>query len=199
MNNFYSFLSDFFPLIIFSLWGLFLFIFYVVKKETNQRFIKTSLLIFLLVTLSVIVAQSFSLFSNYYNSSFLKNLIFQTDFYWVKVTRLVVSQVISVFFALFFSLIFFFLARKTHEELIDALDVFFLSFSLLVIGWPNFLLFLILLFLMAVMAGLIQAAVKRNGFNQRFILTPYIIPAFILILWLGNFLARLTLLDKIRF
>ena len=199
MDYFYSFVSDFFALILYSVWGFFLFIFYVIKKETNQRFIKLSLLIFLLITILMITSQAFSLFNHYRQSSYLQYLLTRTDFYWVKVTRLMVSQVVSVFFALFFSLIIFFFAKETHQEIIDAFDFFLLSFSLLVLGWPNFLLFLILLLLMAMAGGLIQVARKKSNLQARFVLTPYIIPAFLLILWFGNFLAKLTFLDKIRF
>lgn len=199
MDYFYSFVADFFPLILYSLWGFFLFIFYVVKKETNRRFVKLSLLIFLLMTVLVIASQALDLFLHYRQTPYLHYLLTQTDYYWLKITRLIVSQVVSVFFAFIFSLVIFFLAQKTQQEIIDALDVFLLSFSLLVLGWPNFLLFLILLLLMVVVGGLIQVVTKKSNWQGRFILTPYILPAFLLILWFGNFLARLTGLDKIRF
>lgn len=196
--NIYSFNINYLPLVLYSLWWLFIFCFYLLKKQKSFKFLKLSLLVFLLVTLLSLVSQALEIYLSYHNSIF-SDLLSRTDFYWIKVTRLIVTTSISAGLALFFSFFIFLFIKKTDQEVLDAFDGFLISFGLLVLGWPNFLLFLLLLILLAVLGSLIAVIAKKKSLNDRFVITPYIPLAFLAILWFGPYLASLTTLSKIRF
>lgn len=194
----FRFNINYFPQILYSLWWLFIFCFYLLKKEKSLRFLKLSLLVFLLVTLSGLVNRALEIYLSYHNSIF-SDLLSHTDFYWIKVTQLIVTTSISAGLALVFSFFIFLFIKKTRQEILDAVDGFLISFGLLVLGWPNFLLFLFLLILLTILGSIISVLAKKKSLNDRFVITPYIPLAFLAILWFGSYLATITTLYKIRF
>ena len=197
--NIFLFNSDYLPLILYSLWWLLIFCFYLLKKEKSLKFLKFSLLVFLLVTLLGLASQALEIYLSYHNSSLKFLLPSHSDFYWTKVTQLIVSANISAVLALIFSFFIFLFIKKTRQEILDAFDGFLISFSLLVLGWPNFLLFLFILILLTVLGSIVSVIAKKKSINERFVITPYIPLAFLLVLWFGSSLATITTLYKIRF
>lgn len=87
-------------------------------------------------------------------------------------------------------------AKRTHYQKIDSADVLLFSFGTLISGWPNFLIYIGLVFLFALCGLAIMQGIHKN--RDRMIVTPYFAAAGIVILFWGWELSRFVGLYAIR-
>jgi len=73
-------------------------------------------------------------------------------------------------------------ARRTHEEKLDLADVNVFTFGVLVSGWPNFFIYLGLVFIFSALFLATALAIKKM---QRMTVTPFFALAGIVILFWG--------------
>jgi len=199
-SNFYIFIINYFPLIFYSAFWLFICLYLLKGKFINRRFLIFSLLVFVFVNLLVVLSRALFRYLSLSSDEWGKYLLPPySDFYLKEITRLVSSSVISALFVLILYFVLLFFSQKTRQEIIDAQDVFLISFASLILGWPNFLIFLFLLFIITFFGSILAVIFKKKNKTERFIITYYIPLSFLIVLWLGNYLAELTLLYKIRF
>ena len=195
-----DFFSYFSPLFIYSAYWLFVFAFYLVRKERNYTFVKAGFLIFLMTNVLALAAWAFNQYlglsldplGRYYLPPY-------SGYLFEKITGHINSAVISALIAFAFYLVIFAFARKTREEIIDAFDTVLIGLGLLIIGWPNLFIFLGLIFAFTLLGGLLTVIIKRRGLTTRFIITPYLPLAFLITLWFGPYLSSFIGLDKISF
>jgi len=87
-------------------------------------------------------------------------------------------------------------AKRTHYQKIDSADVLLFSFGTLISGWPNFLIYIGLVFIFAAIGLTVQRIVKKEV--SRIIVTPYFAAAGIVILFWGWELSRFIGLYALR-
>lgn len=87
-------------------------------------------------------------------------------------------------------------AKRTHYQKIDSADVLLFSFGTLISGWPNFLIYIGLVFLFALCGLAITQGIHKN--RDRMIVTPYFAAAGIVILFWGWELSRFIGLYALR-
>lgn len=97
---------------------------------------------------------------------------------------------VNLLTGLLFGLGFWLFARRTKGEIIDRDDVFLLTLSGMLIGWPNILLFLAGLFLVALVVYLVKRRFRHRVTNPRVILTPLIPFVTVPMLLWGDWFSR---------
>lgn len=114
--------------------------------------------------------ETFGRFGAYFGAQILTGLVFGAAFWWF--------------------------ARRTGGEVIDRDDVFLLTLSGMMVGWPNVLLFLAALFACSVAVYLLKRRWRSRVTNPRVVITPLIpLAAAAIVLWGDWLAARLGLYD----
>ena len=88
--------------------------------------------------------------------------------------------------------------RKKRSDLLESQDVWLLGFGGMIAGWPQVLIFLVLVFLCTVIFKILRVALKKEQMSDRILITPAIPPAVIIIIFFGDLLARWTGLWVLR-
>ncbi|USN53721.1 MAG: hypothetical protein H6760_00945 [Candidatus Nomurabacteria bacterium] len=83
----------------------------------------------------------------------------------------------------------------------DAEDIRWLSLSALLSSWPGVLITFVSIFLIAVLAQIVRVlmAMRSSAEPPRLVLTPFVAPVTIFILWFLPDILHVTGLEKIRF
>lgn len=88
---------------------------------------------------------------------------------------------------------------RRRGELLDGVDIALLVLGAAAVGWPAVFIFLVLVFAVTVIGMLILVLLRRRAITDRFVITPFILPAAILTLLFHAWLLRLTHLGRIGF
>jgi|GEM_PF-2429500 len=98
----------------------------------------------------------------------------------------------------FFVLNWFFLKR--HRGLmLDVLDIQRLVIGMIIVGWPRIPIYIALVFILSVLGMIGLLIFRRKKLSDRLIITPYIIPAAIVTLILGQRVLEVTRLWMLSF
>lgn len=89
--------------------------------------------------------------------------------------------------------------RHGRAQFLDQRDVWLLILGAVSVGWPTVLIFLGLVFALSVLGMVGLILVKKRNLNDRLIITPFILPAAIITLFIGSYLLTVTHLYKIQF
>lgn len=111
-------------------------------------------------------------------------------------TALLAGWIASAVLFIVLSLIF---VRRGHGMLLDGNDVLLLVLCAAVVGWPEVLLFLAILFALTIIWMIVLIIRKQKTIQDRIIITPMIIPAAIITIIFHFQLLAITHLGKIRF
>lgn len=96
---------------------------------------------------------------------------------------------VNIAAGLVFGFLFWIFSRVTHGRVIDRDDVFLLTLSGMMVGWPNILVFLVALFVLGTAVYIVKRLAGPRVVNHRVIITPFIPLAALPILFWGDFLA----------
>lgn len=105
---------------------------------------------------------------------------------------------ISAILGLAVFIVFFVIARLSRARIVDIEDTLLLTLGALASGWPNFILFIGVVFVLTVAIKIIRVALKKESLRDRIIITPAIPLALIVMVYLGSLLAEWTQLSAIR-
>jgi hypothetical protein len=130
------------------------------------------------------------------NPSF-ENIMVQGT-YVLNVKRIVLQIVTVSIIALIVLVAGTLFLRKTKGRLLDDADVLILCFGILVTGWPNFLIYLFLVFACTALWVLLIFIFNRKQLQERMPITPFFVVAGILMLFWGTALSQLTGLYALR-
>ncbi|MFH0853654.1 MAG: hypothetical protein V1853_04600, partial [bacterium] len=79
-------------------------------------------------------------------------------------------------------------------------DIYLLTISALVSNWPGVLISLVAIFIVGVFASIVRLiASKQKQEVFRLIITPYILPVTLILIWAIPYLNNVTGLSKIKF
>lgn len=101
-------------------------------------------------------------------------------------------------FVLYAVLNWFFL-RRHQGAFLDREDALLICLTTVIVGWPGVLILLAAIFLLSVLGLILKILFRRKKLTDRIVITPYIIPAAILIIVFKDYLLNLTHLTVIRF
>lgn len=101
--------------------------------------------------------------------------------------------------AIWLLILWYFFLYRGKGVLLDVVDAQLIILSLVAVGWPAGLVFLACNFALAVIGMIVLVVLRKKSLTDRLVITPYIIPAAILTLFLGHYVLAWTHLDKIRF
>lgn len=96
---------------------------------------------------------------------------------------------VNIAAGLVFGFLFWIFARMTKGSVLDRDDVFLLTLVGMMVGWPNILVFLAVLFVLGVLVFLAKRIFRSRIENPRVVITPLIPLAALPILFWGDFLA----------
>lgn len=108
----------------------------------------------------------------------------------------ITQQLVVIVIAAAVWLLIMLYAKKTNYQKIDKADVLIFCFGTLIAGWPNFILYIGLVFVIALI-GLLTLALFRKQ-TSRMIVTPYFAIAGILVIFWGWELSKLVGLYALR-
>lgn len=184
------------PKIFFVLLFIFIGYFGIRKKTISIRFIVWLFILYVLeriVEVLVRVQLSFSqtlaegytsVAYKFYQSTLLPNL-----------QSILVREGVIIIIAVIVWTLLFLYAKKTNFQKLDTADVSIFAFGILVSGWPNFLLYLFIVFVLTLFGLLVSRIFKKI---DTMIVTPYFAIAGIIIIFWGWKLSELTGLYAIR-
>lgn len=89
--------------------------------------------------------------------------------------------------------------KKTRGRFIDARDIILLTLAAVAVGWPTWLLAYAGIFFLSILGMVVLVLLRKKSLADRLIITPYIIPATIIVLVFRTLLLDWTGLIKIRF
>jgi hypothetical protein len=185
------------PRVVFTLAFILVGIYAFKKRSIPSRLTVWLFIVFILECVVEIGARAYVTF----NSSLSEGLTsfaysyFEATFM-PTLQSVIIRQLVMIGIAAALWAILAWYARKTKYQKIDIGDVNVFVFGVLIAGWPNFFIYIGLVFLFAIFGLLGTRIFKKN--IERMIVTPYFVFAGIVIIFWGWKLSVLTGLYALR-
>ena len=170
-------------------WILVILFFYFKKSKYIKRIIIIGIFLFFIISLLILIFQSFFTYYSWKASPVGKYLIPPytpiSYFFRYFFTNYYSNYLLTAGGAFFVGVLFFVFKKKNR---IDSCEMWLAVLASLFSGWPNLIIFLGIALLLAIFYSLIQNYIKR-GEKRIFLFFP-IITAFLITILFGDFLAK---------
>lgn len=172
------------------------------RKMMNRRLFtwtSTGILTLMLVQLGI---RSVQLWNEYANDPISKYFLPpNSNVVYGHILRLAQPLLVAIVTALVTYLVLYFAKKYFRLGQYDTEDIHWLSLSALLSSWPGVLITFVSIFLIAVLAQIVRVlmAMRRSTEPPRLILTPFVAPVTLFIIWFLPDILHVTGLEKIRF